>query len=288
MCECHAKLVHTAEDAADDAINQPEAQILLDSQQIHQNRFDGKGPFAAGRLFPNYLFQRTCAPDPFQGRTANEARNAVRAQDSDEIKISKVLRNYGYRRDNDDKEKLLVAQRILPEMRIDQSLRSYLDMVTDSEFMRPFYAMMLLTVDISYHRIQEALLIIEQTWTTSWGGGRVVNFLLFQGETVVCESAPSHESSEAGSLLPYNQGHGNTLFALFLIESEWGKKLMSIPGTACLANSSEYTTLMRGFFRFCELRKGQMSSRCRWRDDWSLKADRQCVLDLCKVQEPLF
>jgi hypothetical protein len=69
-----------------------------------------------------------------------------------------------------------------------QVVRSYLKMVSQSEFMLPFYSMLLLTLNISDHQKMEAQVFIEDDFGTSWGGGRVVNHLLFGDRAVVSQS----------------------------------------------------------------------------------------------------
>jgi len=293
VCSACGLWAEKGQAAAKTVMSHPDAQTLLNSQEAHNNRYNGNGPFAAGRLFPNYLFQETCQPEPWQGRTADNARAQVKENDTDENKISDALRSYGYLRDKTEKAQLIQRQLSFPSMSRGQSLSSYLSMLVSGDFMPPFYAMLVLTLDVSPSRHMEAQVYIEKHWSTSWGGGRVVNSLLFKGEAVVpdtetCMYENRASSSAPLSKLPFNEGRPNTFFALLLLESEWGERLMNLPGTIDVPNSTPYTTLQRGMFKLCEVRKGQMEARKAWRDEWSMAEDRQCILSLCKVQKPLF
>ena len=115
-----------------------------------------------------------------------------------------------------------------------------------------------------------------------------MNHLLFQGDAVLCQVDPMKPQKDGhyGARLPYQKGRANMLFGLVLAESEWGQKLMSVPGTTMLPHSTYYTTLQRKLFKICEVRKGQMVSRNEWRDEWNLKSHRDCVLALCKAEVP--
>ena len=182
VCSRCGDLVRTAEAAASRLDSCEAAAVLLQSMQAHIARKNGEGPFFEGRLLPNYLFQQTCQPEPFQGSTADVARQCAQPQHSDEEKISHALRNYGYVKDPNEKALLIQKQQQMPPMRTGQALRQYVRSLCNSSFMQPFYAMLVLTLDVSLNYKMQARMFVEETWNTSWGGGKVVNCLLFEAE----------------------------------------------------------------------------------------------------------
>ena len=96
-------------------------------------------------------------------------------------------------------------------------------------FMRPFYLALTKDLKISRTRHVEAAKALEDNLCTSWGGGRVVNSLLFDDTCIVpfrqtdVRGQPSSTSDGGNSsgLLPYNNGVPNTVFGIILLNSEF-------------------------------------------------------------------
>ena len=55
-------------------------------------------------------------------------------------------------------------------------------------FQRPFYLLMIMKL-LPDQWGDHAELLLRTAWSTAWGGGKVVNALLFNGERIVPESA---------------------------------------------------------------------------------------------------
>ena len=52
---------------------------------------------------------------------------------------------------------------------------------------RPFYLLMVMKL-LPSEWVDEAELLLRRCWSTSWGGGQILNVLLFNGERIVVES----------------------------------------------------------------------------------------------------
>ena len=54
-------------------------------------------------------------------------------------------------------------------------------------YKRPFYLMMAMNL-LPLERSDQAELLLRKSWSTSWGVGKILNALLFNGERIVPES----------------------------------------------------------------------------------------------------
>ena len=93
-------------------------------------------------------------------------------------------------------------------------------------FQRPFYLLMimkLLPVQWGHH----AELLLRTSWSTAWGGGKVINALLFNGERIVPESAVDMRRT-ASDQCYYQSCRANEVFACILLHSEFGDRLLQI------------------------------------------------------------
>ena len=127
-------------------------------------------------------------------------------------------------------------------------------------FQRPFYLLMimkLLPVQWGHH----AELLLRTSWSTAWGGGKVINALLFNGERIVPESALDARRN-ARDQCYYQSCKANEVFACILLHSEFGDRLMQIGCEHVPPHMRRpIVNLQRFCYKICELRKGNHSRR---------------------------
>ena len=74
----------------------------------------------------------------------------------------------------------------MPPLQPHESLAHYLlRTLAIAPFMRPFYYLLVLSIDVGEPRRTEAEVEFERVVTTSWGGGKLANLLLFDGDHVL-------------------------------------------------------------------------------------------------------
>ena len=199
--------------------------------------------------------------------------------------------NYTYESTEEARQATVARQRALPPLSFDMALSQYLSgILSISPFMTPFFYLLLLSTDVAGPRRVEAEFELQQCLHTSWGGGLLVNSLLFGGRKIVASSQADVQITKAGCTVPFNNGRANTIFAILLFNSQFGEKIMdggapaicermpeetvdrhveSRPEAAALKlNACAYIRCQRFCFRMCELRKCEHSNRHCWRDQW--------------------
>jgi hypothetical protein len=247
---------------------------LIGSGQAQKNRFaSGDAVDDSGYFYPGVQFGLTCQWEPYEGKTSDNARTCAAAASTDEDRVTAAFRNYvncpQYERD-----KVMARRQMLPPMQAGQSLDAYLHELQAPDFMKPFYLILTLTLALSPARHAEALHCLKRSWSTSYGGGKVINGLLFAGRHVVCESQddirmpPGHEG-------PMLQGvHANALFGFILFESAFGDAMMACSPPGRLAPVSEVLALQRFLFKLCEVRKTNVAGLPRHRK-WAKSVRRR-------------
>ena len=127
-------------------------------------------------------------------------------------------------------------------------------------FQRPFYLLMIMKL-LPVHWGDHAELLLRTSWSTAWGGGKVINALLFNRERIVPESAVDMRRS-ASDQCYYQSCRANEVFACILLHSEFGDRLLQI-GCEHIPPQMRRPVvhLQRFCYKICELRKGNQSQR---------------------------
>ena len=127
-------------------------------------------------------------------------------------------------------------------------------------FSRPFYLLMIMKL-LPVRWGEHAELLLRTSWSTAWGGGKIINALLFNGERIVPESALDARRN-ARDQCYYQSCKANEVFACILLHSEFGDRLLQI---GCENIPPEMRRpifhLQRFCYKLCELRKGNQSRR---------------------------
>ena len=136
----------------------------------------------------------------------NTARHAVRAASSTadgDAKISVLWCNYTYESTEEARQATVARQRALPPLSFDMALSQYLSgILSIAPFMTPFFYLLLLSTDVAGPRRVEAEFELQQCLHTSWGGGLLVNSLLFGGRKIVASSQADVQITKAGCTVP--------------------------------------------------------------------------------------
>ncbi len=127
-------------------------------------------------------------------------------------------------------------------------------------FQRPFFLLMIAKV-LPVQWGDQAELLLRRSWSTAWGGGKVVNALLFNAERIVPETADDIRSN-AWDQCYYQSCRANELFACILHHSEFGDRLLRIGCEHVPAQMRRpIFNLQRFCYKICELRKANHSRR---------------------------
>ena len=127
-------------------------------------------------------------------------------------------------------------------------------------FQRPFYLLMIMKL-LPVQRGDHAELLLRTSWSTAWGGGKVINALLFNGERIVPESAVDMRRS-ASDQCYYQSCRANEVFACILHHSEFGDRLLQIGCEHVPPQMRRpIVNLQRFCYKICELRKANQSRR---------------------------
>ena len=127
-------------------------------------------------------------------------------------------------------------------------------------FQRPFYLLMIMKL-LPVQWGDHAELLLRTSWSTAWGGGKVINALLFNGERIVPESAVDMRRN-AWDQCYYQSCRANEVFACILHHSEFGDRLLQIGCEHLPAQMRRPTVNLQRFcYKICELRKGNQSRR---------------------------
>ena len=103
---------------------------------------------------------------------------------------------------------------------------------------------------------------IDPSIPVPWGGGKILNALLFNGERIVPESG-NDMRRQAGNGCYYHHCKANQLYACILQQSDFGEALLSIGGERVPDQLQRpIVDLQRFFYKLCELRKVNQLRRC--------------------------
>ena len=120
-----------------------------------------------------------------------------------------------------------------------------------------------------------AELLLRTSWSTAWGGGKVINALLFNGERIVQESAADMRR-DAWDQCFYQSCRANEVFACILHHSEFGHRLLHIGCEHIPAEMRRpIVNLQRFCYKICELRKGNHGQRTMYYQLFDTVAARQ-------------
>ena len=128
-------------------------------------------------------------------------------------------------------------------------------------YKRPFYLMMAMNL-LPPEWGDQAELLLRKSWSTSWGGGKILNALLFNGERILPESG-NDMRRQAGNGCYYHHCKANQIYACILQQSDFGEALLSIGGERVPDHLRRpIVDLQRFFYKLCELRKVNQLRRC--------------------------
>jgi hypothetical protein len=144
----------------------------------------------------------------------------------------------------------MFEMRMLPSMTRDQSVLSYLTgtLGIKSTFMLPFYLIDASRLSLCPTRAIEVKLAIKKVWSTSWGGGRIIN--AFFGENLSAFAQRDTSDCKQRVKLPFQGGRSNAILGAILVNSPFGRTIASAGDFATPA-----IRLQVGLYLLCELRK---------------------------------
>ena len=145
-------------------------------------------------------------------------------------------------------------------------------------FQRPFYLLMVMKL-LPVEWGERAELLLRTSWSTSWGGGKIINALLFNGERIVPESAIDMRRNAVDECY-YQSCKANEVFACILRHSEFGDRLLQI-GCEYLPATMRWpiVNLQRFCYNMCELRKANQLQRSVYYRLFDTDAARQKWLE---------
>ena len=126
---------------------------------------------------------------------------------------------------------------------------------------------------------EHAELLLRTSLSTAWGGGKIINALLFNGERIVPESTVDGRRN-ARDQCYYQSCRANAVFACILLHSEFGDRLLQI-GCENIPPQMRrpIVNLQRFCYKLCELRKGSQSRRSVYYSLFDTVPARQKWLD---------
>ena len=203
--------------------------------------------------------QRTCRWEPWFGTTAEKTSTAVgQHAGQPEQQLQCVLENYRVALPGDKHTLPRVAQprskRTPRTAARSQFLQHLFAKYNITNFKKPFFLLMtmkLLPLEWGSH----AEHVLRKSWSTAWGGGKILNALLFEGERIVPEDVAGMRKKACNECY-YRSCKANELFAAILLHSSFGNALLQI-GSENVCSELEKPTvrLQRFFYKLCELRK---------------------------------
>ena len=239
------------------------AQHMLHTAEAFESRDGGHGAYdRAGHFYPGVAFHKTCKWEPHHDQTAREAIQLAAAAEGDVSKLSAIGRRFIYTRCESRavRSKCLQCRMSQRTMRHGESFKEYLTALHTRDFIKPFYYYVALQLQSS--RREELVEGLLRSWTTGWGGGHVINNLLFEGELMCCSSQDQMKGmAKEVPVLPSLDA--SALFSMLLYYSPYGDEIMK--RSPHKGNEDhELCAILRFFFKQCELRKANMRDYCRW------------------------
>ena len=270
LCGVCGRLLRRALQACVQVCNRPIAIHMLSSARAFAARDLGQH-FSS--VHSGVIFQKTCRWEPLLGRTAQKARNAV-GRASPKRKLHALYRHYH-----------VPTGRTKRIKRSKQTINTFEELMGQySRFARPFVNLMLASSDCAPEVKARATQHLSQHWSTSYGGGRVINGLLFRGAHVVPESINDCWKKQSLSSF-YRTTRANEVYGCILWGSDFGREILATSRLARNRGMADadaswwqqhqhlYDTpaaqLQRFLFKLCELRKVNVQGRSLWYGIWS-------------------
>ena len=260
ICAACDVFITTAVKNAPWALTTEVGQKLLSSAEAFANRdYHGRPVDTAGHWHQGVAMQRTCRWEPWFGTTAEKTSTAVTQHAGQpEQQLQCVLENYRVGLPGDRHTPPRAAQprskRTPRTAARNQLLRHLFAKHNITNFKKPFYLLMtmkLLHLEWGSH----AEHVLRQSWSTAWGGGKILNALLFEGERIVPEDVADMRK-KARNECYYRSCKANELFAAILLHSSFGNALLQIGSeNVCSELQKPTVRLQRFFYKLCELRK---------------------------------
>ena len=245
------------------------AQKLLRSAEAFCNRDDQGHPTDGhGQVHSAVAMQRTCRWEPWCGTSAQATASAVAECAGDPQKqLRRIFQKYHVAAPGNKCKRSSVPQTGRHNIRSESSelpgtvLRYLLAKHQTTALKRPFYLLMVMKL-LPSEWVDEAELLLRRCWSTSWGGGKILNALLFNGERIVVESrndVRGHVSNECF----YQNCKANDIFTCILYESKFGQDLLRIGCEHVPAHlRGPSVDLQRLGYKLAELRKVNHARRC--------------------------
>ena len=138
--------------------------------------------------------QRTCRWEPWSSTSAQATATAVAKFDGHPQKqVRRIFEKYRLVLPDDKSKRSRVVQPRTHKIRTEHndSPEKILNQLAAKHhitaYKRPFYLMMAMNL-LPLEWVDQAELLLRKSWSTSWGGGKILNALLFNGERIVPES----------------------------------------------------------------------------------------------------
>ena len=206
ICAACDVFITTAVKHAPLAFTTKVGQKLLSSAEAFANRdYHGQPVDTAGHWHQGVAMQRTCRWEPWFGTTAETTTTAVTQHAGQpEKQLQCVLENYRVALPGDRHTPPRVAQprskRTPRTVARSQVLRHLFAKHNVTNFKKPFYLLMTMKLlPLEWGRHAEH--VLRQSWSTAWGGGKILNALLFEGERIVPEDVADMRKNMQRELL---------------------------------------------------------------------------------------
>lgn len=184
-----------------------------------------------------------------------------------------MAKNYVNVETDAERDEVLSRRATLPPMVRGASFEKYLKDMNVSFFMQPFHHLNALALDTP---LPQSFMVASEEWikknfNTLYGGGRVLNKLLFPNEPREMLQEGKYAANNA---LPYLSGQNHILFGIILFNSEWGNRITRINTAAFEAQparlrENSYCQVQVFLYRLCELRKAQQIHRYKYHRLWA-------------------
>ena len=266
ICSACQLFISTAmRNAAQASASEVGQKLLHCAEAFAARDYQGRPVDSLGQWHQGVAMQRTCRWEPWCGTTAQATETAVaECTGQPEEQLHRIFETYrvaltGSRISTPDPAAHInhAPQRNAGPSRTLQHLCANYQITA---FSRPFYLLMIMKL-LPVRWGEHAELMLRTSWSTAWGGGKIINALLFNGERIVPESALDARRN-ARDQCYYQSCKANEVFACILLHSEFGDRLLQI-GCENIPPEMQRPIfqLQRFCYKLCELRKGNQSRR---------------------------
>ena len=267
-CVCDVFIATAVKNAAESFASDI-GQKLLRCAEAFASRDDLGEPIDSfGHWHQSVAMQRTCRWEPWSSTSAQATATAVAKFDGHPQKqVRRIFEKYRLVLPDDKSKRSRVVQPRTHKIRTEHndSPEKILNQLAAKHhitaYKRPFYLMMAMNL-LPLEWVDQAELLLRKSWSTSWGGGKILNALLFNGERIVPESG-NDMRGQAGNGCYYHHCKANQLYACILQQSDFGEALLSIGGERVPDHLQRpIVDLQRFCYKLGELRKVNQSRRC--------------------------